>query len=216
MKRSRLTAGFTLVEVLVALAILAIMAALAWRGVDGIVRARDGSQSRLEQTLRLQTVMAQWEADLSQAIDTHVVPPLMFDGATLRMTRRTPDGVQVVAWSLKGGTWQRWAGPVATRSGALQDAWFQSQQLLGSEPGQLKLLPGVGSWQLYYYIGNAWANAQSSGNQVPNAAAGSASAPILVGTHTGLPDGVRSVLNFGEGSGLSGNLTRSVKLVHPS
>ena len=44
--------GFTLVEVLVALLVLSIMAAMAWRGVDGIVRTRDASQRQLEQTLR--------------------------------------------------------------------------------------------------------------------------------------------------------------------
>ena len=32
--------GFTLVEVLVALLIMAVMATMAWQGVDGIVRAR--------------------------------------------------------------------------------------------------------------------------------------------------------------------------------
>jgi general secretion pathway protein J len=52
--------GFTLVEVLVALMVMALMATMAWQGVDGIVRTRDGSQRQLEQTLRLQTVIAQW------------------------------------------------------------------------------------------------------------------------------------------------------------
>ena len=54
-------AGFTLVEVLVAMVVMAIMAGMAWQGVDGIVRARDSSQARLEQTLRLNSVIGQWE-----------------------------------------------------------------------------------------------------------------------------------------------------------
>ncbi|MES1164008.1 MAG: prepilin-type N-terminal cleavage/methylation domain-containing protein, partial [Rhizobacter sp.] len=33
--------GFTLIEVLIALLILSIIAAMAWRGVDGMARARD-------------------------------------------------------------------------------------------------------------------------------------------------------------------------------
>ena len=49
---------------------MAIMAAMAWQGVDGIVRARDASQARLEQTLRLNTVIAQWEQDLASLQDT--------------------------------------------------------------------------------------------------------------------------------------------------
>ena len=36
------------------------------------------------------------------------VPPLAFDGRTLRLVRRVDDGVQLVAWSLTGSTWQRW------------------------------------------------------------------------------------------------------------
>ena len=51
--------GFTLVEVLVALVVMAIMSLMAWQGVDGIVRTREISQARLEQTLRLETVIAQ-------------------------------------------------------------------------------------------------------------------------------------------------------------
>jgi general secretion pathway protein J len=58
---ARTHSGFTLVEVLVALMIMALMAAMAWQGVDGVVRSRNDSQARLEQTLRLNTVVAQWE-----------------------------------------------------------------------------------------------------------------------------------------------------------
>ena len=53
----RNAAGFTLIEVLVAMTVMAVMAMMAWQGVDGIVRARDANQSRLEQTLRLNSVI---------------------------------------------------------------------------------------------------------------------------------------------------------------
>ena len=83
----RRTAGFTLVEVLVALLIMAILSAMAWQGVDGMVRARDASQAAAERTLRLTTVMAQWELDLASLYDRGSVPPLAFDGANLRLVR---------------------------------------------------------------------------------------------------------------------------------
>ena len=85
---------------------------MAWQGVDGIARAREISGSRLDRTLRLQTVLAQWEQDLAALQDSRVVPALTFDGATLRLTRRGATGMQVVAWSLRGGAWWRWAGPL--------------------------------------------------------------------------------------------------------
>ncbi|MGD9835527.1 MAG: prepilin-type N-terminal cleavage/methylation domain-containing protein [Piscinibacter sp.] len=204
--------GFTLVEVLVALLILSIMAAMAWQGVDGIVRAREASERQLEQTLRLNTVLAQWQTDLAAVQDTGAVPPLVFDGATLRMTRGTPEGVQVVAWSLRpessDNAWRRWAGPAVTGSAALQDSWFASQQLQGGEPGHLRAVEGVSQWQVYFFQGNAWSNAQSTGNvAAPPAGAASGVVP-----RQALPSGVRVVLSFASGGGLAGTLTRDVML----
>ena len=78
------SAGFTLIEVLVALFILALMSAMAWQGVDAIARSRESTQARMDRRLRLQTVLAQWEPDVHEVSDTQVVPGLNFDGATLR------------------------------------------------------------------------------------------------------------------------------------
>jgi general secretion pathway protein J len=198
--------GFTLVEVLVALMIMAIMAGMAWQGVDGIVRARDASQGRLELALRLNTVLAQWEQDLGALQETPSTPALLFDGATLRLTRRAEGGLQVVTWSLRAGNLQRWAGPVATGSSVLQESWMRTQQFLGNEPGQLRALTGLSQWQLYFFRGNAWSNAQSSGDVAAPAAGASGVA------RQSLPSGVRVVLGFAPGSGLGGNLTRDVAL----
>ncbi|MEO7152243.1 MAG: prepilin-type N-terminal cleavage/methylation domain-containing protein [Burkholderiaceae bacterium] len=211
-------AGFTLIEVLVAMFIMAVMAVMAWQGVDGIVRSRDISQQRLDQTLRLNTVLAQWEQDLSSVQETNLLPrSLMCDGASVRLTRRTPDGVQVVVWALRpdpagaevgGSVWQRWAGPAVTTASALQDSWLASLQLQGTEPGQLRTLSGLDQWQVYFFQGNQWANCQSTGNLAEAVAppAGGASAPVV--TREALPSGVRVVLTFAPGSGLAGTLTR--------
>ena len=95
------SSGFTLVEVLVALAVMALMAAMAWQGVDAIVRARDASQQRVEATLRMNMVIGQWEQDLASLQETARVPQLHFDGATLRLTRRAAGGIQLVAWAMR-------------------------------------------------------------------------------------------------------------------
>jgi general secretion pathway protein J len=199
----RAAAGFTLVEVLVAMFIMAVLAGLAWRGIDGLLRARDASQALIERSTRLNTVLIQWEQDLAALHDTAVVPPLSYDGRTLRLTRTAEGGVRLVAWSLRANAWQRWAGPVHSLVGPLQESWLASQQLLGNEAGQLRVLEGVDEWQVYFYRGNAWTNAQSSGDVVAPPAGG-ASAPA---SRDLLPGAVRLVLTLA-----GNNLTRDIAL----
>lgn len=235
--RARHARGFTLVEVLIAMIVMAIMAMMAWQGVDGIVRTRDSSQARLDQTLRMGSVIAQWEQDLASIQETASTPALTCDGSTLRLTRRAEGGLQVVAWSLRPESsdlaWLRWAGPVVTSSGALQESWLRTQQFQGGEPGQLHALTGLLQWQVYFYQGNAWANCQSTGNlQVVGAGAtpytppaasapsSSASSPNVavpqpipgVVTKQALPSGVRLILFFADNSGVNGSLVRDVLL----
>ena len=212
--------GFTMVEVLVALLIMALMAAMAWQGVDAIVRSRDASQQRVETTLRLNTVLAQWEHDLAMLQETASVPPLSFDGATLRLTRRAAGGIQLVTWALRddqsGSSLHRWASPPYTTRAELQDTWLRSQQFQGSEVGQLRTLDGLSQWQVYFYRGNGWSNAQSSGDVVTpvvaaaSAPAGAASAPVRQGQ--ALPTGVRLSLAFAEGGANVGSVIRDTLL----
>jgi general secretion pathway protein J len=234
--------GFTLVEVLVAFAVMALMAAMAWQGVDGIVRARDSSQGRLEQTLRLDSVIMQWEQDIGAMQESVAVPALSCDGSTVRITRRAEGGLQVVAWALRPdvatSTWWRWASPAVATVGELQDNWVRSQQIQGGEAGTLRTVDGLSGWQVYFFRGNGWANCQStgdvtvaatpvvppvpvapaaSGGSSPSAAAaptGTAGLPTAAGTRIALPTGVRIVLDFAPDSGRNGSLTRDV-LVGP-
>jgi general secretion pathway protein J len=170
--------GFTLVEVLVAVLIMAVIAAMGWQGVSGMAKAREIGAAASDRTLRLSAVIGQWEQDLAAIYDSPVVPGIQFDGASLRLVRRTDGGVQLVVWAVRNGLWQRWPGPVVRNSAALRESWMLSQQLQGQEPGQLQLLDGVGDWQLYFWRGQGWSNAQSSGDEVVNVgAADNAPAP---------------------------------------
>ncbi len=205
-------AGFTLVEVLVALLLMAILSTFAWRGLDGVLRAREDSRAAIDATSRLATVLTQWEQDLQAVADTELVPAIAFDGQTLRLTRRTPGGITLVAWALRSGRWQRWASAPLTRSAELQQAWLASQQFLGNEPGQLDLASDVSEWQVYFYRGGAWTNAQSSATLVGTPAAappgslppGTAPPPAV---RAELPQAVRLVLTM-----KPGKLTRDVAL----
>jgi general secretion pathway protein J len=210
--------GFTLIEVLVAMVVMAIMSLMAWQGVDAIARAREANQVRLEQVLRLETVVAQWEQDLTALQETSAVPALSCDGQSVRLTRRAEGGLQVVLWSLRpdgtAAVWQRWAAPATTTTHGLQDSWLRSQQFQGSENGQLRALEGLESWQVYFFRGNAWSNCQSTGDVTPlspvTPVAASAPASGAAPQRDLLPTGVRVVLAFAPGSGLAGNLTRDI------
>lgn len=237
--RTRSPGGFTLIEVMVALVIMSVMALMAWRGVDAIIRSRDISLSHLEQTARMQTVLAQWDRDLQELQDSQMVPALSFDGATLRLTRRHAQGLQVVAWTLRDGALYRWASVPATSTDTLRNAFERSQQALSLEArNQLRALEGVSAWQLYFYRGNSWSNAQSSGDEandggtpaLPNANPSKPDASNPAGNTPGtpnnangsgapnvppqkrLPTGVRMVLQFAPGQGLAGSLTRQIAL----
>ena len=148
------SAGFTLVEVLVALLAMALLASLAWQGLDSVLRTRDASREAIDRTTRLATVLTQWEQDLLAVHDTGVVPALAFDGQTLRLTRRTEGGVSLVAWSVRTGLWQRWASLPMTRAGQLQETWLGHMQMQGSEPGHLTVAQETSEWQIYFHRGN--------------------------------------------------------------
>jgi len=195
--------GFTLVELLVALFVMAVLAGMAWQGVDAMLRTREGTQAALEATLRLNTVVTQWEQDLAALHESTAVPALQFDGRTLRLTRTAPGGVQVVAWAVHDGAWWRWSSPPTTRGEPLQQYWLASQQLQGPEPGQLRAVEGATGWQLYFYRGNAWSNAQSTGNS--GSRANGRQNPGAAGAPEVLPEGVRLVIDLP-----AGPLTRDV------
>lgn len=225
--------GFTLVEVLVALVIMATMAVMAWRGMDGILRSRDISQASLLRSERLQTVLAQWEQDLRSLQDSGLtgVPPISFDGASLRLTRQQPQGMQVVVWGARSGRLYRWESQVLGTVSALEEAFVRSQQSLAQDGRELVVLEQVAGWQLYFYRGNAWSNAQSSddfsGNagpakptiaaSAPGVPASAASAPPTAADSGSaakrlLPSGVRMLIEFVPGGGFEGPLTRQVLL----
>lgn len=216
MRAPRRSRGFTLIEVLVSLLILSVLAATAWKGMDAISSARRVSDENLRQTLKLQSVITQFEADLGQVVDTLAVEGMQFDGAHLRLTRRAPGGVQVVVWYLSAGHMVRWASPVTTQVGALQKYWLSSYLLKGSEAGTLDALDGVQAVQAYCFRGGALTNCQSSGNVKASTATGAsaiANAVTVNGTvRQQLPDAVRLQVTLGEGSGFQGTLTRDILL----
>ena len=77
--------GFTLVELLVAISILAIVAVLGWRGLDGIVRARVALTAQMEVTRGMQLAFAQMQSDCE-----HLAAARILDRRAIPAGRRRP------------------------------------------------------------------------------------------------------------------------------
>lgn len=221
MQRAR---GFTLVELLVSLFALALLAALSWRGLDGMMRARQVTEAHADEVLALQTGLAQWSADLDAIVQFPGLTALDWNGRVLRMTRRgtasDSDGVLVVGWTRRvvngTGMWLRWQSPQVTTRGQLDEQWRKADIWSlnpGSEErqGEVSVTPLV-EWQLFFFRGNAWTNPQSSdsaGAGTGGTAPAAAPPPVPgAAAKSVMPDGVRLVLSLPPGQAISGILTR--------
>ncbi|CAB3975653.1 type II secretory pathway protein [Burkholderia cenocepacia] len=101
--------GFTLIEMLVAIALLAVIALLSWRGLDATIRGRDDIASNLAQTRLLGRYFSQLQFDLTNLVTPDEVfgPPLRIRPGELVMVRHLgvgggPTQMQVVRYQLKG------------------------------------------------------------------------------------------------------------------
>lgn len=211
LRHRRAARGFTLIELLVALSLMALMAALSWRGLDGMTRAQAQMRQHADQVLTLQAALAQWGADLDALAMQPDTPSLDWDGRALRILRRSAvnpgEGLNVVAWSRRSiegaGQWLRWQSPPVTTRTELQLAW-QKAALWAQNPSdedrlrEVRIAP-LDQWQIFYYRSDAWSNPLSS--------EGAASAPAPAGAQL-IPDGVRLVLQLSPGQALSGQITR--------
>ena len=205
--------GFTLIEVLVAISILALMAVMSWRGLDGMARTQTQTQAHSDEVQTLQSGLAQWGADLDAMLPLPQVNAIDWDGRVLRITRRSrnanDEGVLVVGWTRRvvngSGQWLRWQSPPLHTRADLMQAW-QTAALWAQNPSdearklEVTIVP-LTQWQIFYYRNDAWSNPLSSD------AGSNATTPAVVG-ESAIPLGVRLVLTLPPGQALTGTLTR--------
>ncbi|CRM57654.1 MULTISPECIES: type II secretion system protein GspJ [Pseudomonas] len=130
--------GFTLIEVMVAIMLMALVSVIAWRGLDSVTRADQHLQASTEQTEVLLRALNQMQRDISLRASVELaVPSAPEDGAAkteglaavtvrssdskgfrLDVIRSAPvagDGLQRVRWWLKGDSLYRAAAPARDR-----------------------------------------------------------------------------------------------------
>ena len=159
----RLAQGFTLVELLVAIGILAMVAVLGWRGLDGIVRARVALTEQMEMTRGLQLTFAQMQSDCEHAADATLLgrrPYLHQDDNRLTLIRTVfneyePARLQVVAYRLVNGELLR-RESIATRDLIELDALWQASLSDTDATPPVRLHGGVDSMGVLVWQNNAW------------------------------------------------------------
>lgn len=178
--------GFTLVELLVAIGILAMVAVLGWRGLDGIVRARVALTDQMEMTRGMQLAFAQMQSDCEHAADATMLgrrPFLLQADNRLTLVRTVfnenePARLQVIAYRLVNGQLQRRESKT-TRDLVELDALWQASISDTDPTPSVTLQGGVDAMGVLVWQNNAWQKqaqpqtaAAAQGGVVPNAVTG--------------------------------------------
>jgi general secretion pathway protein J len=174
--------GFTLVELLVAISILAIVAVLGWRGLDGIVRARVALTQQMETTRGMQLAFAQMQSDCEHIASREVVeqrPYLLVGNDRFTLVREVftenqPSRLQVVAYRIVNGNLMR-RESLPTRDLIQLDSLWQAVTSDADANAAVALQTGVTGMQVATWINNSWrqggidpgANAAGTQGQVP-------------------------------------------------
>lgn len=208
--------GFTLIEVLVALSIVAIMAVLSWRGIDTMARGQHAVGAYTDEVLALQAGLSQWRADLdaivswdiesqpgASTVQSGTVQSLHWNGRLLRLSRQDGSGnaagLRVVAWLQRptDGQWLRWQSPPVQSRHAWQAAWDaaarwgESDGRSTSAASEAVVIAQLQDWQLHYFRHNAWTHPLSSQAEANEAT-------------SAVPDGIRLLLTLAPDQALSG------------
>lgn len=156
--------GFTLLEILVAVAVFAVVAAMAYGGLNGILRQRDHTRAAMERLRAVQQGLTIITRDLSQAVPrsirdtvdaqrraaltgaTHNIPPLVLTrGGWSNPLGDARSTLERVAYQLDGDKLMRLSWPQLDRVREIDPL---RQALLDKVVSlRLRFLDDTGEWQ---------------------------------------------------------------------
>ena len=145
--RGRHGRGFTLIELLIATTLLAVLALLAWRGLDSVLTSRQRIVAASDELRSLTLAFAQLDEDLRKSWPVRLLklqtPSISFtvsgeqNVAALEMLREAsgasePTQIQRVSWRLRNGMLERgfgqWSIPAAAGTQPFSSAAAGSSQ----------------------------------------------------------------------------------------
>lgn len=147
-RRHRTARGFTLLEMLVAITLLAVMAVIGWRALDSLTRSRERLTDHDARLDALKVLYGQFQSDCE-----HLASPAQLQSSPVeigpnqllmvrdRRDEGQPAAWQVVAYRLDGNTVVRLASRPATTRNDVQGAMLNLRQP-GSAGVQMRPLLG--------------------------------------------------------------------------
>ena len=146
------TNGFTLLELLIAISIFALLSLTAYAALDSAIKQKHMGEAQAENLRRIQTSLLYLERDLQQAVNRSSANGINLEAAleynqlappTLRLTHigwsnplgRPRGNLQRTAYEFKDGNLYRMS-------------WQHLDSLQGEEPQRALLLKDVEAWQM--------------------------------------------------------------------
>jgi general secretion pathway protein J len=174
--------GLTLIELLVAISVLAFVAVLGWRGLDSIVRARIALTEDLEQTRGMQLAFAQLQNDCAHVAAMSSIAgrvPLVIEQDRLTLIRTVfsdnqPSRLQVITYRVREGVLMRRESEATRDLKELDSLWLAAQGETDASQA-VALQSGVSAMTMRLWNGAGWHAADAINAAPPVASASSGS-----------------------------------------